>query len=170
MKTFLGINLPSNINQEVLNLIEDNKHLAPRATWQKCPHVTLAFIGEKSVDHEAIQTVANLFLPFQCSTSGFGTFKQGVAWLAIDQGFSKVHNLMKELHECLGLRAFGSEGYSPHLTLYKQGPTVPVDLKRKLVITAYGPWTVSSLTLFESLGGGNYQPIKEYPLYVNSTI
>lgn len=161
MKTFLGISLPADINQQILDLMNSVKHLAPRANWQKCPHITLAFLGEKEVPHNLLEQVCLKYSPFEVSTNGFGSFKRGVAWLAIDKGFSKVHKLGSELYEELGVRGT----FSSHLTLYKEGPVIPLELKQKLVRTAYGPWTVDHVTLFESKGGGSYEPIKEYPLH-----
>jgi len=185
MKTFLGIDVPENIRNSILALIDANRHSAPEATWTKCPHITLLFLGERPVPEDKLVAVANQYRPIMVSLGGCGTFKNRggtVVWVGVKEGFGEVYGLMKDLHLSTGIRPYGKD-VSPHLTIvkelvisteegragpricntiYKEGPILPQDLKRQLVLTDYGPWIASGITLYESKGGGIYEPIKEY--------
>lgn len=161
MKTFLGISFPLDISKCILDLVEDSKHLAPNATWTKVPHITLTFLGEKGVDCEKIQQLVNVHSPFDLSIAGCGVFKQGVTWLGVNQGFGQVFQLMKYLSDGLAIKSFGGN-HSPHVTIYKAGPGMPLELKQKLNRVNLGPWTCEGISLYESIGQGQYNVIKEF--------
>ncbi|MBI4707023.1 MAG: RNA 2',3'-cyclic phosphodiesterase [Candidatus Omnitrophica bacterium] len=130
MRTFIAIELPSEIKAALANLQTQLKTANADVKWvlEKNIHITLKFIGErdeKKVNScaEALSKVANNHNPFTISLSNLGAFPNTtsprVIWTGILKGESETKKIAQELEEeiCRAGIPKESREFSSHVTL-----------------------------------------------------
>jgi len=126
-------------------------------------HLTLHFLGD--VPDAAVPALTAALAPpivrapFDAALGGAGVFPPSgqvrVIWLGCTRGAAELG----EVHRLTGQRLAGlgytleSRPYSAHVTLGRVKDRAPADLRERVLSCgagAVGPWTVSSVTLYQS--------------------
>lgn len=131
MRVFVALDIDDAIRKR-LQLFLDGVHgFAPDARWVRpeSMHVTLKFIGERSV--EAVEEIKHALAEIQgdaieISFRGYGFFPTSKAarvfWVGIEAG-SQLATLAKTVDEAMAALGVPKEehAFSPHLTLARRG-------------------------------------------------
>jgi 2'-5' RNA ligase len=189
MRTFVALDIDSEIRDRIAGFIAQVRDLAPEVRWVKAEtlHVTLKFLGEQS--SEAVENIKQSLCvvhgrSFQLSFRGYGFFPSAksarVFWIGIDaepQLVALADAIQAQLHMCEEDRAF-----SPHLTLARRGSGAPRRQRRdrpnqsfnllqeklsSLPALDFGTMSARQFFLYESelsREGARYTKIAHFPL------
>jgi RNA 2',3'-cyclic 3'-phosphodiesterase len=165
MRTFVAIDIPSNIHASIHELIESLKKADPNVRWARSDglHITLKFLGEVLPFKVELvkKSLASVHFPapFPVAIEGSGYFPNArsprVIWLGIEGGV-ELRELASRIEQALEPLGFEREKreFSPHLTLGR------LDAPRKLAAVeerlqgrqplALGSFTANEFFLYES--------------------
>ena len=130
LRTFLAIDLPSDLHKIIVQKQERLRRELPQINWVKSQnlHITLKFLGDtpeakiadlKQVIQEALKGVS----PFVLTLRGFGVFPDKRAprtiWTGIDSDHNALEDLASHVESSVISLGFPEEGkpFRPHLTL-----------------------------------------------------
>jgi RNA 2',3'-cyclic 3'-phosphodiesterase len=187
-RTFLALEMPLALRQEILREIEDLKErLAPnriRLKWAKEEqlHLTLRFFGDTNAEERetiaqaTTETLAG-WAPFDVTVEQLGCFpswqRPRVLWLGLKDPTTHLQSLHKALDEAFfaaGLGRDDKKKFHPHITLARIRDSAPGSLKRALhdrPVPSLGQAPVNELVLFRSElrpTGAVYTPLHRFPL------
>lgn len=162
MRLFVGIDLPNELKQTLLEFQSELRQLGINGSWksQENFHITLEFLGELEPDHiptltETLSKVVRNTKPFQLNIGGVGAFpslnRPNTLWTAISGSLSELNRLRDELHSELAKNGFLLEDrkFKPHITVASRPKLDNIDLSvvhnKKL-----GEFIVAEVVLFES--------------------
>lgn len=184
MRTFISIEIPEEIKNNVETTIGELKLILPSVKWvdKKNLHITLKFLGW--VEDDKLPTIENClaecvkkFKPFTLSFTGMGAFpdlkRPRVIWVGTGEGSATA----KEMADCIekeaaekGFREEERE-FSPHLTIGRIKERIDAALLSKFVTehekTDFGSFTVDHASVMKSTlrrTGPIYEEIKRIQL------
>jgi 2'-5' RNA ligase len=192
MRIFVALDIEEAIRARIERFMEGARGFAPDIRWVRPEslHVTLKFIGEKTVDAmEDVKLALSQVkaAPFEVAFRDYGFFpgvkSPRVFWLGIDTG-PQLAKLAEAVDEVLFNRRVAKERhpYSPHLTLARSGSGSPrrskadgpnlrfQRLQEKLSAMPspdFGTMTAREFFLYESKlspTGSSYTKIARFPL------
>ena len=186
MRTFVAIDLPSEIRREIARLLGLLRPAASQVRWARPEnlHVTLKFIGELPTETlpEATSRLASIHLPepFSLQVRGAGYFPNEraprVIWLGLESGpaLSALASQVEEVLHPLGIPR-EKRPFAPHLTLGRlkvpaRIPAVQEILRRREPLD-FGSFIAKEFYLYESQlasGGPVYRKIARFALVANS--
>lgn len=167
MRSFIAINLPEVVKDEIGEIIERLKTSGTPARWVPAGnlHVTIKFLDE--IDPEQVGPILGAItlaktetVPFDLRLSGFGFFpnpnKARVFWVGIDSGFETLRVLAKNIDREVHTLGFQREArpFAAHITLARMREPGPVErLARAASHISYqsGPIKVSKIDLMKSV-------------------
>lgn len=130
MRSFIAINLPQTVKQEIDSLVDRLRPAGPPARWVPGSnlHLTLKFLDEISPDQvkpiRGAITMASLNVrPFEIQLKGFGVFpnerKARVFWIGIKAGYETLKTLARDVDVAVSPLGFEREKreFSAHVTL-----------------------------------------------------
>jgi 2'-5' RNA ligase len=131
MRVFVALDIDDAIRQRLQLFLDGVRGFAPDARWVRpeSVHVTLKFIGEKSVEAvaEIKQALGRIRAGVvEISFRGYGFFPTAraprVFWVAIEAG-PQLATLAKSVDEAVATLGIPKEehAFSPHLTLARRG-------------------------------------------------
>jgi 2'-5' RNA ligase len=140
MRSFIAINLPDAVKQEIDSIVDRLRPFGPPARWVPGAnlHLTLKFLDEISPDQvlpirgAIMMAIANV-KPFDIRLKGFGVFpnerKARVFWIGIDVGYEKMKELARSIDREVSNLGFPREerDFSAHVTLARFREPGPVD-------------------------------------------
>jgi 2'-5' RNA ligase len=162
MRLFVGINLPNEIKQTLLEFQSELRQLGVRGGWksQENFHITLEFLGELDLKHiptlrGILTKVAKNNKPFKLNIGGLGAFpsinRAHTLWTSIGESLDELNRLRDEIHTELAKNGFVLEDrrFNPHITLASRPKLDDADLS--VVHTKeLGEFLVDKVVLFES--------------------
>lgn len=162
MRLFIGIDLPKELKQALLNFQHELKGLGLQGAW-KSPdnfHLTLEFLGELNCSavtklNEIIRSVVKNYPPFSLKLGGLGAFpslkRPHTLWTSLMGDFSELNGLRAELHTQLRQNEFQLEerSFKPHITLASRPQIGSIDLSA-IQSRELGEFLVTEVVLFES--------------------
>jgi 2'-5' RNA ligase len=189
MRTFVALDIDSEIRDRIAGFIAHVRDLAPQVRWVKPDslHVTLRFLGEQSPAPLENIKQSLCLVPgrtFQLSFRGYGFFPSAnsarVFWIGIEAEPQLVA-LAEAIH---GQLHMGEEdrAFNPHLTLARCGSGAPGRLRRdrqnlsfkllqeklsSLPALDFGTMSARQFFLYESRlsrDGAQYTKIAHFPL------
>ncbi len=130
MRSFVAINLPDEVKQEIDSIVDRLRPSGPPARWVPGSnlHLTLKFLDEISLDQvmpirgAIMMAIANV-RPFEIRLKGFGVFpnerKARVFWVGIDEGYDSLKMLAHAVDREVSTLGFPREerDFSAHVTL-----------------------------------------------------
>ena len=182
MRLFIGIEIPSELKEEIFKIQKDLKKLNIKLVEKENFHICLKFLGEvnESLVQEIYSVLENITLSknaFEVSLKGVGVFPNisnpRVVWVGVES--DEILNLAEEIDFNLSKLGFEKEKrkFVPHLTLGrlrdKKGKQIIkefLDKYKNLKMKFY----VDKITLFKSKlspKGPTYKKIKEFHLVKN---
>ncbi len=190
MRTFIAIDLPQEIKEELARLQALLKKSGADVKWvtPKNIHLTLKFLGEISEDTCAkiasvIEGVAAKTAPFAISLASLGAFPKiqfpRVIWVALSNGDKETQLLAENLENSLEKLGIPKEerAFSSHITIGRLRSPLNKDKLIEALKKAESyfsgknlGFTADKITLFKSLlgpGGPVYEPLKETSLTAN---
>jgi 2'-5' RNA ligase len=161
MRTFIAINLPSNVKRMLAKYTRDVSGRNYEYKWvaRENLHITLAFLGEVPLDditrlNSAIERTAANQKPFEVQIGGVGTFGS-VIWVGISLGEEKCQEIYNGLRSELMMMNFHLDDrrYHPHITVARSRRRMDPETKRRFE-TNEPPkpvkFEVTELALYES--------------------
>ncbi len=130
IRTFVAVEIPSNVRQQATQLIERLRQAGGNVKWVEPPnlHFTLNFLGE--VDEREVNDVCTVVAqaagkidPFEMHCMGVGAFpnvaRPRTIWLGVDEGSEAMCRLQDAIATALVPLGFRKEkrAFLPHLTL-----------------------------------------------------
>lgn len=167
MRSFVAINLPDSIKEQIDAIVERLRPIGPPARWVPGSnfHLTLKFLDEISPEQVApirgaiTMAVINVDA-FDMRLGGFGIFpnerKARVFWIGIEDGFETMKTLARDIDRAIAPLGFAREEreFSAHVTLARFREPVPVDKLMKVTVhTPYrsGVIRVEKIDLMKSV-------------------
>jgi len=185
MRTFISIEIPENIKDNIEKSIGEMKLMLSPLKWvdKKNLHITLKFLGWM-VDNKAndmISSVTDLakgFGSIKINFAGLGVFPNTkhprVIWVGIDEGGEKVKELAEKIEDRLSSKGYRKEEereFSPHLTIGRIKEKIDVEPLNKFmgenVMTEFGGFTADHISVMKSTlrrSGPIYEEIKQVRL------
>jgi 2'-5' RNA ligase len=131
MRIFIGLDIDDAIRQRIQRFVDGVSGFAPDARWVRPEslHVTLKFIGEKTVEtvEEIKRALSSLHAEsFEIAFRGYGFFPTAKAarvfWVGIESG-PQLPALAKAIDEATSALGIPKEDhpFAPHLTLARGG-------------------------------------------------
>ena len=130
IRTFIAIEIPTEIQAKLSDLQADLAKFIQRASWVKKGniHLTLKFLGDVSTHRiesisSVLQQIAAAHAPFEMNFSGAGAFpnvrRPRVIWVGMTDGADHAAQLAEDIENSLQQLGFAREkrGFTPHLTL-----------------------------------------------------
>ncbi|MCM8809602.1 MAG: RNA 2',3'-cyclic phosphodiesterase [Candidatus Omnitrophica bacterium] len=164
MRTFIGIDLPENIKENLKQVIERLKKIKEaKPVKTENLHITLKFLGEveeKDIDKikEKLKKSTLDFKSFEVEVKGIGVFpsekKTRVLWVGVqDEGFLKKLN--EKIEQAMNQFGFEKEkDFVSHITVarFKSIPNLNFikEISEKYNNFLFGKFRVISFQLFES--------------------
>lgn len=146
MRSFIAINLPDAVKQEIDSIVDRLRPSGPPARWVPGSnlHLTLKFLDEISPDQVmpirgAITMAIASVQPFDICLKGFGVFpnerKARVFWVGIDEGYESLKALAHAVDREVSNLGFTREEreFSAHVTLARFREPGPADRLMKAV-------------------------------------
>lgn len=177
MRTFLGIELPSHIKEEIVNSFKKFREKNPDIKYvtKENLHITLKFLGdveEKEINKikEISKTIAKRFSPFNAIVKGFGAFpsfsRARVVWVGLNKGRDIVSKLNYSLEQELSKIGFSAEKkeYIPHITIGRLRNARALESKEEYQSSEF---LITQFTLFQSTltpKGPIYHPLGRFKL------
>jgi len=140
MRSFIAINLPNTVKQEIGASIERLGPAGPPARWvpPENLHVTVKFLDEIREDQispivGALTLAAGEHHPFDLRLGGFGFFpnekKARIFWIGIESGFDSLKALARAIDHQTATLGFALETrpFSAHITLARLREPGPAD-------------------------------------------
>lgn len=167
MRLFIGIDLPGEIKQTLLEFQSELRHHGVDGLWKSEEnfHITLEFLGE--LDYNALPIITETLSKgvckhthFRLNIGGLGAFpsfkRPHTLWTGVGGSLSELDQLRDEIHVELTRNGFILEDrkFKPHITLASRPKLCNIDLSvfhtKKLV-----EFIVKEVVLFESraIGG-----------------
>lgn len=186
MRTFVAIDLPSQIRRNIARLIDLLRPAATEVRWARPEslHVTLKFIGELPADAlpETTSRLASIRvpepLPLQVRGAGYFPNERAprVIWLGLESG-PALPALASQVEEVLHpLIPKEKRPFAPHLTLgrVKAPARIPAvqEILRRQEPLDFGSFVAKEFCLYESQlasGGPVYRKIARFAIAANST-
>jgi len=162
MRLFVGIDLPEQLKETMVEFQSELRQLGVRAAW-KAPenfHLTLEFLGEHepgsiAVISRALVQGAVASSPFLLNIGGLGAFpnlaRPRVLWTGVGGRLPELNQLQANIHRELLESGFtlDNRNFKSHITLAAR-PDLPeinfVNLKKKIL----GEFLVTEFALIES--------------------
>ncbi|MFH1354790.1 MAG: RNA 2',3'-cyclic phosphodiesterase [Candidatus Omnitrophota bacterium] len=187
MRTFIAIELPKEIKQELTKIQEQLKASEADVKWVNPEniHLTLKFLGEideiklKRIN-QIIQEVAKDRNGFRTNLSTLGVFPRvqspRVIWVGIDKGDQEIKKLAEDLEEKIAGIGIAKEkrNFSTHITIGRvrtphRREQLIQDLNKLSNVFSgrYLGWEVTKVTLFKSTltpKGPLYEALQEASL------
>ena len=162
MRLFVGINLPNEIKQTLLEFQTELRQLGVKGSWKSQDnfHITLEFLGELDFDNipsitETLSKVARNHNSFKLNIGGLGAFpsinRPQTLWTAVSGSIYELNQLQNEIHIELARNGYILEDrkFKPHITLASRSKLD--DLNLSVVQTKrLGEFRVVEVVLFES--------------------
>jgi 2'-5' RNA ligase len=139
MRSFIAVNLPESVKDEIGEIITRLRNAGPKARWVPSAnmHVTVKFLDEISEDQikpiiGAITAASGEAHPFELKLGSFGCFpnerKARVFWIGIETGFEPLKELAHNIDQQLRPLGFPKEkrAFSAHITLARFRQPGPV--------------------------------------------
>jgi len=184
MRTFIALELSSEIKNELTRLVQSLALLTRNVRWVRSEgmHLTLKFLGEIS-ETQAGRVAAVLDVccrgksPIGLRVLGAGWFPPGsksprVLWVGLEGG-PELASLQSGIESALAKEGFPPEGrtFHPHLTLGRvkspHGLQPVLNELEKAGSLEFGRMTVSAVTFFQSRlkpEGAEYSALGRFPL------
>jgi len=181
MRTFISIEIPEEIKDNIEKMINELKLMLTPIKWvdKKNMHITLKFLGwveDRKID-ALTGSVADM-------TKGFGTIKIGfsglgvfpderhprVVWVGLSEGEEKVKELADRIEDELAKQGYKSEEreFSAHLTIGRIKEKIDVAPLEKLIKDnerkSFGSFVASHVSLMKSTlmrTGPIYEEVKQ---------
>lgn len=168
MRTFVSIEIPEDIKDNIEKSIGEMKVTLPPIKWvdKKNLHITMKFLGwveDRKIDGltGSLTDLAKNFGTIKVSFAGLGVFPDArrprVVWVGIDEGGDRVKELAERLEEGLskeGYREGEDREFSPHLTIgrvkEKIEPEALCAYVEKNKKADYGGFVVKHISLMKS--------------------
>ena len=162
MRLFVGIDLPNEIKQSLLEFQSELRQLGINASWksQENFHITLEFLGEQDLTMipiivEILTKVAITNKSLILNIGGLGVFpsinRPNTLWTTVSGCLYELNRLQNEIHVELAKKGFILEDrkFKPHITLASRPKLHEIDL---LVVNTkkLGEFIVDKVILFES--------------------
>jgi 2'-5' RNA ligase len=185
MRTFISIELPDNIKDNIEKSIGEMKLMLSPIKWvdKKNLHITLKFLGwvvdDKMGDMiSSVTDIAKDFGSIKINFAGLGVFPNAKHPRVIWVGTNKGNDRVKELAEKIDAR-LSSEGYrkeeerefSPHLTIGRIKEKIDVEplgkFMEKNATTEFGGFTADHISVMKSTlrrSGPIYEELKQVRL------
>lgn len=162
MRLFIGIDLPKELKQALLNFQHELKTLGLQGTWKSSDnfHLTLEFLGESDSNsvvrlNEILSSVVRNHRFFVLKLGGLGAFpsfkRPHTLWTSIQGSADELNRLRAELHAQLLKNGFvlDDRPFKPHITLASRPQLEHLDLSA-VQTRELGEFLVSEVILFES--------------------
>lgn len=162
MRLFVGVDLPAEMKQTLLEFQSELKHLGVNGFWKSQDnfHITLEFLGELEPDRiallsETLSKVGSNFKPFELTIGGIGAFpslkQPHTLWTAVSGSLSELHRLRNELHHEFQIKGFDLDDrqFKPHITLASRPKLDNTNLSA-IQAKKIGEFMVAEVVLFES--------------------
>lgn len=181
MRTFIAIDLPLEIHNELARCQATHRGLCPDARWTRPEgiHLTLKFLGEiaDAQVNKVTQALATLepFATFPVEIKGFGFFPDArrprVFWAGVVAPLD-LAGLAARVEDALQKLGFPRESrdYAPHLTLARFREPRPQPALREAVekqpAITLGRFDVTEFFLYESKlnpQGAEYRKVARFP-------
>lgn len=179
MRTFVAINFPDILKNEIKDIQNSLKPFVKSARWTTVDnfHLTIKFLGEidnseKESAIEAIRIACNGFKPFEISFDRLGYFGSSenmrVVWIGMSKNPDKLFLLQSEIEKSFKAHGFppDEKGFKPHVTIGRD-----VILSKKIDLSSFAINMDKlyvdkvSLMLSENSGKGfHYTPIYQIVL------
>ena len=130
IRTFIAIEIPENIKENILQAIEPVKTSYPKVSWTKTTayHFTLKFLGDVEENmikliSEKIEKITKNFTPFEINVEGVGVFPNirapKILWAGLYMPDNTLFDLQTKMETVLYELNFAKEKrkFKPHLTL-----------------------------------------------------
>ena len=169
LRTFLAIDLPSEMHKTIAQKQESLRRELPQINWVKSEnlHITLKFLGdtpEGTIDElkQVVQQAVKNISPFVITVRGFGVFPDKRAprtiWTGIDCEQSALEDLALQVESSVMSLGFPEEkkAFRPHLTLArikKDNLAIGQAIQQSGILTdpfVFGRLLVEQVTLFKS--------------------
>ena len=167
MRLFIGIDLPGEIKQTLLEFQSELRHHGVDGLWKSEEnfHITLEFLGE--LDHNALPIITETLSKgvsnhtrFRLNIGGLGAFpsfkRPHTLWTGVGGCLNELSLLRDEIHFELAKNSFVLEDrkFNPHITMASRPKLEDIDLSVFLT-KKLGEFIVGEVVLFESraIGG-----------------
>ena len=189
MRTFLAIDIPPDIQQELDRTIDELKVQLPdnSVRWSdpESIHLTMKFLGDVSPSQlDAVRTkakeVSESEQPMELAVGDFGVFpsfdRPRVLWVGVDETTGALHQLKTSLEQKMEALGFEPErrSFTPHLTVGRVQRDLDSAGRQRLAselqrveVPHLGEMTGDELTLFKSElkpSGAEYTALERWPL------
>ena len=182
IRTFLAIELPGKITEDLGREQTGWKPLAPKIKWVRPDgiHLTLKFLGE--IPRQRVRQVitaaracCSRHHTFVLNFKGTGVFptprRPRVLWIVVAGDLYAIRNLHADMESVMEEAGFARETreFRPHLTLARIKGTSSRDFIREFLRAgiSLGPVEVTAVTVFQSRlspAGAEYIPLARCPL------
>ena len=183
IRTFIAIELPDELKQDVDKLIVGLKPFGPEVRWVRAAnlHFTLRFLGDIEKNdipklNEHLQTHLSKISSFKLNLAGLGCFpnmrRPRVVWLGCDGDMEMLKQVAFQVESVCEAVGFGKadKPFSPHLTIGRikipQG-LEPLINRLDAVNSTTKDFTVSQVIVFKSdlsPRGPTYTPLAKIKL------
>jgi len=183
VRSFIAIEVPENIQKEVVSLMENISHDCAKVRWVKKEniHLTLIFLGEIAEDvidqvKERMHTVSKNHKAFNMALQGTGVFpnfrRPRVLWVGVSpESEEPIIHLARDLMNSLDfLKIDERKDFAPHITFGRiKSVYDSVSLKSGIesISIKTEEFTAKEITLFKSVlkpDGAVYTPVTKFPL------
>ena len=185
MRTFISIEIPENIKDNIEKSIGEMKLILSPLKWldKKNLHLTLKFLGwvvdDKADDIiRSVTDVAKDFGSIKINFAGLGVFPDikhpRVIWVGICEGNDRVNDLAGKIDARLSSEGYRNEeekGFSPHLTIGRIKEKVDAEPLNKFIeinaTTEFGGFTADHISVMKSTlmrSGPMYEEMKQISL------
>ena len=162
MRLFIGVDLPAEIKQALLDFQSELRLLGVKGSFKSQDnfHITLEFLGELGDSkipalNETLAKVASNHKPFELNIVGLGAFpsfkRPHTLWTGVDGSLIELNRLRDDLHHELKNKGFELEErqFKPHITLASRPKLDTIDFS-VLQTKKLNEFMVAEVTLFES--------------------